>query len=323
MKILTFKGKYAYSKTKSFNGFIVLCHFEPFDDMNLIEEVAVALVKKVVKELIILVPFVHLHDKVAPQNEAKVLFDILFKKVQSVHSKTEAAPFAVDKELHISVLKKNPINFLNFKPTYLNEVRRLYEVYAEDYDMHMMKTGHYDAQERIYEAIKAHIKEPVIDLAAGPGFLLNIISNDFSKVYANDISETMIDIAKKRAGKNVKFTRDDAVSLDSCDNIKFGSIISCNLFYYIKDREKAIRRWKRLLNERGNIIFIEEYPFINTKSKYFEGKRSGVTSILSPVAPDEIIALMEHYGFKLKLNTKTPIDKRHELFGLVFVKKSV
>ncbi len=322
MKILSFQGTYSYNKKQTYKGLVALCHFEPFDDINLVTSVSLALQKKAGQKQIILVPFVHLYDKVAPPKEAKKLFDALLNKTKLLHINVEAAPFGVEKELNISVAKQDSlISFLNFKPTYLNEVRRLYEVYAEDYDMHMIKTGHYQAQERIYFEVKKYIKSPVLDLACGPGFLLNKIANDFSKVYANDISGAMIDIAKERTVKaKISFTKSDAVTLDSYKNIKLGTIICSNLFYYIKDREKAIRRWKKLLTNAGSIIFIEEYPFINTKSEFFEGKKTGVTSIVSPIPPEEIIALMTHHGFKLKLNTKTAIDKRHDLFGLVFSK---
>lgn len=320
--MLTFHGEYSYNKATTYEGFVALCHFEPFDDIDLIRKAALALVKKAGREQIIVVPFAHLHSKVAPSKEGKFLFQTLVHSISSQHPKTVSAPFAVEKALHISVPKKDSlINFLNFKPTYLHEVRRLYEVYAEDYDLHMMKTGHYKAQERIYEAVKAHIYEPVIDVACGPGFLLTQIMRDYSKVYANDISEAMIALAKARVkGKHIAFSKDDAMTLDSFGGKRFGTIISSNLFYYIKDREKAVQGWKKFLQDSGSIIFIEEYPFINTKSKYFEGKRSGITSILSPVSPDEITALMKHNGFTLTLNTKTAIDKRHDLFGLVFKK---
>ncbi|MFH1947441.1 MAG: methyltransferase domain-containing protein [Candidatus Magasanikbacteria bacterium] len=309
-------------KDKIYNGLVALCHFEPFDDVDGIKKLTTVLIKKANNKQIILVPFAHLHDKVAPVTEANNLFNILINKVKIKYPNTEFAPFGVEKELNISIDKKDAlVSFLNFKPTYLNEVRRLYDVYAQNYDAHMMETGHYDAQEKIYNNIKSNIQEPILDLASGPGFLLKKMSKDFSEVYANDISEVMIEFAKNRIKKDtIKFSKDNVITLNSYKDIKFGTIFSTNLFYYIKDRErnKAIKCWKKLLKKDGNLIFIEEYPFVDTESKFFKGKKDGITNILSPIPPEELIALLEHYGFKFKLKIKTPIDKRHNLYGLVF-----
>src|SRR5690606_38768726 len=109
------------------------------------------------------------------------------------------------------------------------------------------------------------------------------------ELIANDISSAMIDIAQRQvSGDTVVFTKDDATVLRSFRGKKFGTIISSNLFYYIKDKEKAIRRWKNLLTKNGRVIFIEEYPFIQPHSDFLEGKKSGLTSIILPVSPSEI-----------------------------------
>lgn len=195
------------------------------------------------------------------------------------------------------------------------QIKKLFDVSLNDYDEHMNKTGHYKAQERIIRLIKDGIKEPILDLACGTGFLIKLLSKDFSKVFGNDFSPLMAEAARKRI--DAPITNENAENLESYDK-KFKTIISCNVFFYLQNREKAIRRWVSLLEKDGKVIFIEEYPFIKPKSEEMNKHTEELMSIIDPISPEDIKNLMAQNGFSLVKNVNTAIDEKHNLYGLVF-----
>lgn len=322
MKVVCFSNaEYSYQKNLKHRGYVVLVHFDPFDDKEIVKKAAKSLSKKASKADVVLVPFAHLYDKVAPLKEASGLYDLLCDEISlSFKLKIVKVPFNIEKNFKLNTLDQNAvINYYSFKPSRINEIKRLYDVYANGYDLHMEKTGHYKSQDHIYLKVKPYIVEPVIDLACGPGHILKKLASDYAKIIANDISEKMLAIAKtKIKNKNVSFENNDASKLKTNSGNKFGTIICANLFYYIKDKEATINNWKNNLNMNENIIFIEEHPFIQPKSNELSGKKSGLTSIIQPISPTELIDLMKRAGFELLLNTKVAIDKNHDLYGLVF-----
>ncbi|PIN81338.1 hypothetical protein COV13_01515 [Candidatus Woesearchaeota archaeon CG10_big_fil_rev_8_21_14_0_10_32_9] len=186
---------------------------------------------------------------------------------------------------------------------------------CKDYDLHMAETKHYQAQEKILELLSNQIKEPILDLACGTGFLMKLLSKKFSKISGNDFSSEMVKIARK----NIKFpiTNDDAETLNSYSD-KFATIISSNLFFYLQNRKEAIERWAELLNSNGIIIFIEEYPFIKPKSEEMDEHSDKLMNLIDPISPEEIERIVAQNGFYLVKKVETKIDEKHNLYGLVF-----
>ena len=195
------------------------------------------------------------------------------------------------------------------------KIQQLYNDSYLDYDAHMLKTGHYGAQEKILNLLIDEIQEPILDLACGTGFLMNELLKNFSLVFGNDFSSAMVETAIKNTG--CKITNDNAETLDSY-NQKINTIICCNLFFYLQDRSKAINRWADLLDKDGKIIFIEEHPFIQPASTEMDKHTEELMSLINPVSPDDIKNLMAQNGFKMDNKVKTKIDEKHDLYGLVF-----
>jgi ubiquinone/menaquinone biosynthesis C-methylase UbiE len=194
------------------------------------------------------------------------------------------------------------------------KIKDFWNVSCKDYDLHMAETKHYNAQEKILELLSNQIKEPILDLACGTGFLIKLLSNKFFKISGNDFSSEMVKIARKN---KFSITNDDAETLNSYSN-KFATIISCNLFFYLQNRNKAVKRWVELLDSNGKIIFIEEYPFIKPKSEEMDEHSEKLMNLIDPISPEEIESLMVQNGFSLIKKVETRIDKKHNLYGLVF-----
>ena len=62
----------------------------------------------------------------------------------------------------------------------------------------MKQSGHFDAQASILELIKDSVKEPILDLACGSGFLMKLLQKDFNSISANDFSKEMVDITARK-----------------------------------------------------------------------------------------------------------------------------
>jgi ubiquinone/menaquinone biosynthesis C-methylase UbiE len=197
-----------------------------------------------------------------------------------------------------------------------DKIKKLYDVCHTDYDLHMVKTGHYEAQEKIISLLLDEIKEPIFDLACGTGFMIKKLSTNYSRVYGNDFSLSMVEMASKSTGR--KITNENAEILESHSRKKFKTIICCNLFFYLQNRNTAIKRWANLLDKDGQVIFIEEYPFIQPISEEMDKHTKELMSLVDPISPTDIQKLMTQNGFKINKEIRIKIDEKHDLYGLVF-----
>ena len=186
----------------------------------------------------------------------------------------------------------------------------IFNKHSTEYDKHMKKTGHYPAQDKILKEILNFVNIPILDLACGPGHLLKELSKTFTELKGNDLSKSMTQLAKQN-NSEIVITNDDATELISY-NQKFKTIFCVNALFYLNNKEKAIQRWKKLLEEKGRLIIVEEHPFIYPKNKPLKGLK------LSPLSPKEIIELISNLELKLIYQSKVRINKEHELFVFIF-----
>ncbi|MFH1789843.1 MAG: class I SAM-dependent methyltransferase [bacterium] len=200
-----------------------------------------------------------------------------------------------------------------------NKIKRLYNTSCADYDLHMEKTGHYLAQDKILEKIFNYIEEPILDVACGTGHIISKLLINFSDITGNDFSEGMIQLAHNKL-KNVVLMEQNAESIGFKDK-KFKTIICCNFFYYTQNYKKAIDNWSSLLEDRGKIILIEEYPFIKPSSNEMNSHTSELMSVIKPLSIKEIISIIKDNNFNLVNKCRVHINKKHDLYGLVFESK--
>lgn len=196
-----------------------------------------------------------------------------------------------------------------------NKIQQLYNVCHAYYDLHMSKTGHYAAQEKILNLLIDQICEPILDLACGTGFLMKTLSRKFSLIDGNDFSPEMVKAATNNTNHHI--SNENAEILGSC-NQKYKTIICCNLFFYLQDKRGAINRWANLLDKDGKIVFIEEHPFVKPTSIEMEKYNTELMTLINTISPDDIQNLMTQNGFRLNKEVRTKIDKNHDLYGLVF-----
>ena len=111
---------------------------------------------------------------------------------------------------------------------------------------------------QVESAIKRLILEPdsiVLEIGSGFGRALPILSNLCQKVYATDISEKMIAVAKEQniSSNNIIY------SISEAENLKFVpdffDYIFCFAVYDALNQEQALSEFNRMLKHGGRLLF--------------------------------------------------------------------
>lgn len=198
------------------------------------------------------------------------------------------------------------------------KIKELWNNAVSDYDTHMHNTGHYITQEKLLDILSEYLKSPILDLAGGPGFLAEKIFKKGFDVTINDFSSEMFKVFSERLKRysNVEFLNQDAHAIKTSK--LFNTILCCNLFYYLDDRNTTIQNWKKLLSQNGKIILFEEYPFQRPIGTDMESHEKELMQLIDPLTPEQIKDYFSKNGFVLKIEKAVQIDEKHSLYGYVF-----
>ena len=176
MKVITIEGEYGYNLNEKIEGLMVFYHFETFDGEKELSSAANKLYKKIKGKRVILIPFSHLSNDVKEYNDAEILH---YKFIETFKSRNIVdiyiSPFGKPKGLFIQTPNVADVKYYQFEPDNKKIIKNIYTEYINLYNQHMLDTGHYDAQIKLVKSISEYIVEPIIDLGAGTGFLVEEI----------------------------------------------------------------------------------------------------------------------------------------------------
>ena len=141
----------------------------------------------------------------------------------------------------------------NYAKYLLDKTRRDYNLIAEDFSR---------SRDKLWEELRFLEKyvadsERVLDLGCGNGRLYELFRKKNVDYYGIDISEKLIEIAKKRYPQ-AKFWAVDALNLPFFDNF-FDKVISIAVFHHVPSKELRARflgEVKRVLKPGGTFILI-------------------------------------------------------------------
>jgi len=91
----------------------------------------------------------------------------------------------------------------------------------------------------------------ILDMGCGPGFMTEILTKNHH-VVGVDISDKMIDFAKRNSNRGAVYMVGDAETFDS--NQKFDVAIAKGVFEYLESDNDAMRNINRLLKPNGRLI---------------------------------------------------------------------
>ena len=166
-----------------------------------------------------------------------------------------------------------------------NDIKKQYNKtgkrYIELADKYIKEHGDVVAQE-IQDVLPDLSGKKALDIGCGHGRLIKLIEllSDSVSVYGIDISEVMINEAKKRVAEPSNFfVADIEARLPFEDNF-FNIIIGKYVFHYLKGFEKAYLELGRIIRPNGYMILTVQHPimdFILQKDKIY-GKQEIVTT---------------------------------------------
>ncbi|MEH7121336.1 class I SAM-dependent methyltransferase [Neobacillus vireti] len=142
------------------------------------------------------------------------------------------------------------------------EFNELFNEWAQSYDQTV--SGHdpeYEDVFKDYNKILSTVAEKsagtVIEFGVGTGNLTAILNNRGINVYGIEPSEGMREIAQKKLNK-VTLLDGDFLNFPQIDE-EINTIVSTYAFHHLTDTEKdlAIQKYSKLLNENGSIIFAD------------------------------------------------------------------
>ena len=161
------------------------------------------------------------------------------------------------------------------------------------------------------ELLKEKKLGKVLELGCGTGLYTETMAKNSDSILATDLSDEMIEMAKKKRGnlKNVKFQKANALNLEY-ENESFDTVFMANLIHVIGNAEKLIRESNKVLKKGGSIIItsfaIEEMGFFNRISMGFRfiktfGKPSKEATS-EKTSSKYIASLLLNNGFELMKN---------------------
>ncbi len=99
----------------------------------------------------------------------------------------------------------------------------------------------------------------ILDVGCSGGILLNDLKHRYKYLYGIDISKDAINLCRKM---NLNASLESAEST-GFENEKFDVVICSDVLEHIKDQQKALKEWKRILKPSGVIIcFVPAFNFL-------------------------------------------------------------
>jgi ubiquinone/menaquinone biosynthesis C-methylase UbiE len=129
-----------------------------------------------------------------------------------------------------------------------------------------------DEYRRWLDAVDAVLPEPpadVLDLATGTGFLALVAAELGHRVTGIDLSTQMLSVAERTArarGLDVRFTCGDAVAPDG-DAESVDVVTNRHLLWTLREPEKAMANWLRMLRPDGLVLSVDGFWFANDGEK--------------------------------------------------------
>jgi ubiquinone/menaquinone biosynthesis C-methylase UbiE len=103
-------------------------------------------------------------------------------------------------------------------------------------------------------------KEHILDLACGQGAVCKLLHQAGAQVTGVDLSSRLVEMARRRSPKEIRFLVGDARRLDSLADASFDGIVSILALQNIDPLEPVFSECARLLRLDGRAVFVIMHP---------------------------------------------------------------
>lgn len=138
-------------------------------------------------------------------------------------------------------------NLISYYKDRAKEYEKVYQNPAEQEDL--------QTAEKIFQDLFA--QKTVLEIACGTGYWTERIAETATSIYATDINESVIEIAKERQKSNISFAVADM--FDFTPDEKFDGVFGGFIWSHIllEDLDKFLEKVKSFLKPSGTIVFID------------------------------------------------------------------
>ncbi len=152
--------------------------------------------------------------------------------------------------------------------------------------------------ENIIGHMKIQPDDVVVDLGCGPGYYTLPIAKHAKQVFAMDLQQEMLDMAKKRAMENgvkIDFMRSDGTIIDLASE-SVDKVLVSGVLHEFPDAGKVLAEIRRILKPSGTLTIRER-------------TRVGLTPVGPPIMRvREIDAVLDQNGFQISSTTREKRD---------------
>lgn len=187
------------------------------------------------------------------------------------------------------------------KKDFRKETKQYFDKQAKDYDNSSDGKFVRCLYEEIVKRAVSFPAETVLDLGCGNGNIIGLLKKEKeARYYGVDLSDEMIQEARKRLGEDVGLETADAADLPFQD--EYFDLIICNAsFHHYTNPEKAVSEMRRVLKKGGTLILGD--PTIPGKwlRKFLNwGLHQGNTGDHRIYGKQDIVPLFTGQGFEVK-----------------------
>jgi ubiquinone/menaquinone biosynthesis C-methylase UbiE len=141
-----------------------------------------------------------------------------------------------------------------------------YDPFAKQYSDSQSEIGDFYHKTQIDPYVFDLIGDPkgkvIYDVGCGNGYISRNLAKRGAKVYASDISSTLIKIAKEKSkGLDIIYSVHDAINVDEYKSGMFDIVVMNMVIHYIADIDKLFSNINKVLKRGGIFVFSSGHPF--------------------------------------------------------------
>lgn len=186
-----------------------------------------------------------------------------------------------------------------------------YDNFAKQYSDSQDEEGDFFHQTQIDPAILKIVGDPkdktVYDLGCGSGYLSRKFAKSGAKVFASDISEELINIAKAKSdGLDINYLVRDGIDFTDFKNEQLDVVVMNMVIHYIQDIDTLFKETSRVLKQKGILVFSTNHFFrpASPYSDWIKGEIKG---------EEKLFIKVTNYLKEYKVATKSGWDNKTEL----------
>ncbi len=157
------------------------------------------------------------------------------------------------------------------------------------------------------ELNELHDLGEVIEFGCGTGYFTETIAQKANQMVATDLSNELLEMAKKRLKNNPKITiqQEDCINA-SFPSGEFDSVFMANLIHIVENPFKVLQESQRILKDGGLLIIV---TYTNYGMKLLEIIKLGIRFLLGwgkppqhlhTFSPQQLASLMQDAGFTVE-----------------------